>query len=149
MKNAETAKRLRFAMERAKLTAKELSDKANVSEPSISQYLHGVFAPRSITAGKLAGALDVSPMWLMGFDVPMENVTYSSPAKEVTEWLEASFPDLLIDKVRDLMREMNDDGKKKVLDYARDIVENDKYRFEKKGDDALCGLTDPADASAL
>ena len=71
MKNEETAKRLKFAMDANKLTAKQLSDKSGVSEPSISQYVHGTFAPRNKTAAKLAKVLQVNPMWLMGFDVPM------------------------------------------------------------------------------
>ena len=72
MKNEETAKRLKLAMDNKNLTAKQLSDKPGVSEPSISQYVHGTFAPRNQTAAKLAKILQVNPMWLMGFDVPME-----------------------------------------------------------------------------
>lgn len=72
MRNPETAKRLSEAMNRKKMTAKELSDKSGVSESSISQYLHGLFAPRNKTAAKLADVLQVNPMWLMGFDVKME-----------------------------------------------------------------------------
>ena len=71
MKNEETAKRLKLAMDNKNLTAKQLSDKSGVSEPSISQYVHGTFAPRNKTAAKLAKILQVNPMWLMGFDVPM------------------------------------------------------------------------------
>lgn len=72
MRNPETAKRLLEAMNKNKMTAKELSDKSSVSESSISQYLHGLFAPKNKTAAKLANVLHVNPMWLMGFDVPME-----------------------------------------------------------------------------
>jgi transcriptional regulator with XRE-family HTH domain len=76
MKNEETAKRLKFAMDACKLTAKQLSDKSGVSEPSISQYLHGTFAPKNKTAAKLAKVLHVNPMWLMGFDVPSTDYAY-------------------------------------------------------------------------
>ena len=76
MKNEETAKRLKFAMDANKLTAKQLSDKSGVSEPSISQYLHGTFAPKNKTAAKLAKVLHVNPMWLMGFDVPSTDYAY-------------------------------------------------------------------------
>lgn len=76
MKNEETAKRLKLAMDNKNLTAKQLSDKSGVSEPSISQYVHGTFAPRNKTAAKLAKVLQVNPMWLMGFDVPMTDPAY-------------------------------------------------------------------------
>lgn len=149
MKYPEVSKRLTQLLNEKKMTAQELSDKSGVGKSSISHYINGSHEPHNRNAGAMAEVLEVNPAYLMGFDVPRDPIVYSSPEKEVIEWMGASFPDLLIDKVRDLMREMNDDGKKKVLDYARDIVENDKYRLEKKGDDALCGSTDPADASAL
>ena len=83
MKNEETAKRLKLAMDNKNLTAKQLSDKSGVSEPSISQYVHGTFAPRNKTAAKLAKILQVNPMWLMGFDVPM-----TDPASDFLQKIE-------------------------------------------------------------
>ncbi len=78
MRNPETAKRLQEAMNDINITAKELSDKSGVKEPSISQYIHGVYAPRNKTSVKLANVLGVNPMWLMGFPVPKEEVTVKS-----------------------------------------------------------------------
>lgn len=71
MKHEITAKRLRQAMDRADISAADLSRKANVGEASISQYLSGLHAPSNLTAGRLANVLEVSPVWLQGFDVPM------------------------------------------------------------------------------
>lgn len=68
MINEITAKRLLQAMTDANLTQKELSDKSGVSESSVSQYINGTHAPSNVSAGKLAEALNVSPVWLMGFD---------------------------------------------------------------------------------
>ena len=83
MRNPETAKRLADAMNMKKMSAKELSDKSGVSESSISQYLHGLFAPRNRTAAKLASVLEVNPMWLMGFDVDMATLE-----KGVYTWID-------------------------------------------------------------
>lgn len=71
MKNPETAKRLKEALSLAGITAKQLSDKSGVSQSSISQYTHGTYIPNNVTAAKMAEVLNVSPVWLMGFDVPM------------------------------------------------------------------------------
>ena len=68
MKYPITAKRLRDAMNAMNLSAQELADKSGVGKSSISHYVNGNNEPKSINAAKLATILEVSPMWLMGFD---------------------------------------------------------------------------------
>jgi len=72
MKNETTAKRLVIALDRAGLKAQELANKTGISKASISQYVNGTHAPSNESAGKMAEVLGVSPVWLMGYDVPME-----------------------------------------------------------------------------
>ena len=66
------SKRLRDAMLREDLRASELARITGISKASISQYLNGSHSPSNLSAAKLAQVLNVSPVWLMGFDVPME-----------------------------------------------------------------------------
>lgn len=70
MKYEVTARRLREALNDAGMIPQELSDRSKVGKSSVSHYINGSHKPSNITAGKLAGVLNVSPMWLMGFDVP-------------------------------------------------------------------------------
>lgn len=81
MKHALTAKRLTEALDRKGMKAKELMDKSDVSKASISQYINGAHAPSNISAGKMAKVLGVSPVWLMGFDVPMYDTENDSSQK--------------------------------------------------------------------
>lgn len=71
MKNEITAKRLILALSNANMRPQELADKSGVSKASISQYVNGSHAPSNISSGKMASVLNVNPLWLMGFDVPM------------------------------------------------------------------------------
>lgn len=71
MKYEVTAKRLRFALERNDMKAQELADRTGIHKSSISQYVNGSHSPGNVSAGKMANILGVSPVWLMGFDVPM------------------------------------------------------------------------------
>ena len=71
MKHELTAKRLQLAMNNAGLSAQELSNRSNVAKASISQYVNGSHKPSNISSGKMASVLNVNPLWLMGFDVPM------------------------------------------------------------------------------
>lgn len=72
MKNELTAKRLRLALSNKNIKPQELSDKSGVNKASVSQYVNGSHKPSNISAGKMAAILDVDPLWLMGFDVPMK-----------------------------------------------------------------------------
>lgn len=71
LKNEITAKRLSKAMADMGMKSQELADKSHVSKASISQYVNGSHAPSNISSGKMGKVLNVEPMWLMGFDVPM------------------------------------------------------------------------------
>lgn len=72
MKNELTAKRLSLALSNAGLKPQELADKSKVSKASISQYINGSHAPSNLSSGKMSKVLNVNPLWLMGFDVPMK-----------------------------------------------------------------------------
>jgi transcriptional regulator with XRE-family HTH domain len=50
----------------------ELCQITKIPKSAISQYLSGAFEPKQDRLHIIANALDVSPVWLMGFDVPME-----------------------------------------------------------------------------
>lgn len=70
MKHEKTARRLRDAMAERNIIAQDLAEQAGVSKASISQYINGSHKPSNVSAGKMAEVLEVSPLWLMGFDVP-------------------------------------------------------------------------------
>lgn len=67
---ASTAARLREAMQESGKKQTELAETTGVGKSNISRYLSGVMEPRREAVHKLAVALDVSEMWLYGYDVP-------------------------------------------------------------------------------
>lgn len=75
MEYKETAARLQQALEKKGMKASELSERSCVHKSSISQYLSGKRTPTNLTAAKMGKVLDVNPVWLMGFDVPMKSET--------------------------------------------------------------------------
>lgn len=72
MKNYETAHRLTEAMSDINIKPIDLSVRSGVSKSSISQYMNGSHAPSNVAATALSEVLGVSPVWLMGFDVPKD-----------------------------------------------------------------------------
>ena len=54
------------------ITASELASKSGLAKSSVSCYLSGENVPRSIAIGKMANALNVSPAWILGYNLTME-----------------------------------------------------------------------------
>jgi transcriptional regulator with XRE-family HTH domain len=69
-RTATTAERLAEAMKDAGKKQIELANETELSHSTISRYLSGAVEPRQNATHKLAVALNVSEMWLWGYDVP-------------------------------------------------------------------------------
>lgn len=52
----------------------ELAEKSGVDKGKISSYMSGRYRAKQDTLYALATVLDVSPVWLMGYDVSMNNI---------------------------------------------------------------------------
>ena len=65
--------RIRKALSIRNMTQTDLCAKTNISKSSLSEYLNGKHEPGNDKVFILAKALDVDPVWLWGYDVPMEN----------------------------------------------------------------------------
>lgn len=67
-----TAERLREAMQRAGLRQADLVERGGFNSGGLSCWLKGKYMPKGDALYKLGKILDVSEMWLAGYDVPME-----------------------------------------------------------------------------
>ena len=61
--------RLNEALRMRGMTASDLSKKTGLNKSSVSRYLSGKSIPRSLAIGLMADALNVSPTWVLGYDV--------------------------------------------------------------------------------
>ena len=94
---------------------KRYSDKygIDISKSLLSQYVSGKIEPGDKRLFILSKALEVSPVWLMGYDVPQE------PEEDIQEEK---------NELKMLLYDLNKEGRQKLMDYARDLVGNEKYR---------------------
>lgn len=74
MKTSTFSQRLREAMYIRRLNQTDLHLLTGIGKSSISTYLKGDYKAKQDKVDLLAKILDVSPAWLMGYDVPMESV---------------------------------------------------------------------------
>lgn len=74
--------RIQNAMNIRGINATELAKKTGISSPSISHYTSGRYSPKQDRLVILANALDVTPEYLMGYDVPMEIAEFNKEKAE-------------------------------------------------------------------
>lgn len=83
---AKCSTRLAQALAARGMKQADLCNKTGIPKSAISQYISGAFEPKQDRLSLLAQALSVDPVWLMGYDVPMEREQKISPDKpELTE----------------------------------------------------------------
>lgn len=89
---ANTSDRLKEAMMLASKTQADLARDTGLSKSTLSRYLSGGFEPKQNAIAKLASSLNVSEMWLWGYDVPMAK---KETATQMDNGLSASKKQLL------------------------------------------------------
>lgn len=96
-KVARTADRLREAMADAGKTQADLMRETGLQRSAISRYLSGEYEPKARAIGKLAKALDVSEMWLFGYNVPKQRTEAQKKNDDLVRLIALlrKYPDLL------------------------------------------------------
>lgn len=112
-------KRIRTALEVRGMKAIDLSKATGMSKSSISQYMSGKNDPKQDKIYAMAKVLDVNPVWLMGFDVPMESVVSIEATKEERVML-SNF------------RKLDEADRNKLEGFLSALLAADKY-VEKRG----------------
>ncbi len=75
MKPIETFQnRLSVALRIRDIKPVELHEKTGISESLISKYLSGKAIARQRKLSLISDTLNISPVWLMGYDVPMDSI---------------------------------------------------------------------------
>lgn len=67
-----TANRIKEAMANANKRQADVVREAGIDKGALSSYLKGKYEPKQDVIYKLARVLDVSEMWLWGYDCPMK-----------------------------------------------------------------------------
>lgn len=109
------SERLNFSLKNSAFSQAEIVKKTGINKGALSSYLAGRYIPKQSNIYKLASVLDVSPSWLMGFDVPMRD----------------SKKDVLGNELENLFRKLSDElnipvNELKNIFFNHKITDNDK-----------------------
>ena len=94
----------------------DLCQKTNIPKSAISQYINGAFEPKQDRVYLISQALNVDPVWLMGYDVPMEKQAQPETKKVPLTEAELSEGEQL---VVELFRQIPEDRQPEALDLLR------------------------------
>ena len=134
----EIRKRLRIAMDKENITAKELADKTGIPKSSISQYLSGYTKPKQDRIYLISKALNVSEAWMIGYDVPMRRNDFKDVAKprqsfsSIEDFKRAyDKSNLRLNKIESQlinnMKRLNSKGQESLLEYSNILIGNPDY----------------------
>lgn len=135
------------------LTQKELADILNVSQNAIHNWEHGKREPNREMIDKIAATFNVSPIalsWGSEFEESWNNLINK---KEKIKNSSTEILNQLLSEIRNIIFEnnnadifteipeedllyyfwsLNDEGQQKVIKYAEDIMENQRYRKDEE-----------------
>jgi len=117
--------RLQHALYTANMTQVELAKRTGLARSTISQYVNGLFLPRSDALCKIAQALDVNERWLIGYDCAITDENTELQKKETIRAVSNTFG-IQAAELLSGYAEMNKDGKEKLENYLKDLLGNPK-----------------------
>ena len=97
------AERLNIALRERGITAAELAKKTGISESDISHYRKGDYQPKRERIYFLSKALNVSPGWLMGLDLPKNQILLDEEILEVWHQLSLDQQEEIYHHIRTLL----------------------------------------------
>ena len=117
-KTSTTSIRLKEAMHIRKMKQSDLARSTGLSKGGISNYVTGRYEPKSDIITKLAQSLNVSEMWLWGYDVPMERENKKAVSLKDVKLSEGE------QALIELFRRIPEDKQQLVLQMIRVALEN-------------------------
>lgn len=113
MENYKRENRIEEALDLRNMKQVDLCEKTGIKKASINGWIKQRYQPKQEPLYKMAKALDVSEMWLAGYDVPMDRVKpdYKLKIGSKETIVGASKYDDLIERLRKL-----DDDQLKIIE---------------------------------
>lgn len=132
----DVGKTIRQLRENKGLTQEQLADRINVSIRTIQRFERDKHSSNMKTLEKIAAALDIEPLLLLGYDVNEDEV-YS---KSFSSLEEAIKDEMEVRKLRNqepaavrlthAFEQLNDDGQAKAVERVEELTEVPKYKKE-------------------
>lgn len=108
--------RIREALSLRGMKQVELCEKTGIKKSALNNWLNQRWQPKQEPLYKMARALDVSELWLAGYDIPMERPAAQKEAEELA--------DIILEIKEDPQLRRINSYLSKLSGSQRDIIEN-------------------------
>ena len=136
-RKATTKERIIEAMTCVNKKQIDISRETGIYKGTISNYIKGKYEPKPDAVAKIAKSLNVSEMWLMGYDVPMRRPYDYSRLEEGPQGCMEQITESPYEEDMMLYYETLDpDEQRDVLQYVKDYA-NGKLKANSPGEQAL------------
>lgn len=122
MDKYERKNRIREALSIRGLKQVELAEKSNISKGTINNWLAQRYQPKQQALMTLARILDVSEMWLAGYDVPMERPEAQQKNDELVQLINEIRRNEELKNLFISICSLNDDQKKTIASMAKELA---------------------------
>jgi transcriptional regulator with XRE-family HTH domain len=125
MDNYERKNRISEALSIRGMKAVELCEKSGVKKASLSHWMKNNWQPKQKPLYKMAQALDVSELWLAGYDVPMERPVEQKKADELATLIHQLRKDSDLLRILTYASKLNKDQRKMVEGIMSEFIKSD------------------------
>ena len=108
--------RIREALSLRGMKQVELCEKTGIKKSALNNWLSQRWQPKQEPLYKMARALDVSELWLAGYDIPMERPAKQKEAEELADIIVGIKEDPQLRRINSYLS--------KLSGSQRDIIEN-------------------------
>ena len=108
--------RIREALSLRGMKQVELCEKTGIKKSALNNWLSQRWQPKQEPLYKMARALDVSELWLAGYDIPMERPDKQKEAEELADIIVGIKEDPQLRRINSYLS--------KLSGSQRDIIEN-------------------------
>lgn len=125
----EIGERIRLARKDKGLSQKALAVKANLSTTAIQNYEYGKYKPKVEQVERIANALGVTAVDLMGIEYFDATIDTGQIRKEIDalDSIEFAYGKDALQLMTDYLS-LNEQGKRKASEYLTDLTEQPKYQ---------------------
>lgn len=122
------SKKLRDLRKKKGLTQQELSDRLGISRSAVSMYEREDREPDFETLEAIADFFNVDMNYLLGDSSETTVIVRHDDRESMKEFFERVLPEDSRSKIFNICYELNEDGQKRLLEYAKDLSEMMKYK---------------------
>ena len=121
MTNYEKRNRVREALAIRNMKQVELCEKTGIKKSSVNNWLAQRWQPKQNALMKMAQVLDVSEMWLAGYDTPMERPIEQKKSDELAQLIHSMRTDEDLKNLFISICNLSDDQRKTIKSLVNEL----------------------------